>query len=285
MLVSGRISMDVYSFEDYRQYLAAAFAALKRARPGLSQRAFAALAGFANPGFLNDVLKGRRTLSDAAVEKMLRAFELRPHEAEYFRLLVAYGQSKKPAERQGLYDQMLFRRNRSSFVRLHPGVSKYYQDFHYPLLRAAIQVCDFRGDYEKLARFLRPPVALPVIKKCVRELCAWGLVRQERDGRYRVVFQNQEPPPSLGDLVKRLNREWVVQAADALFAFDKRERHISSSLLTVGEAMYAEIMRRLETFREEIFALAQQEENPDRVMQFSIQFFPRTHMPEAKPHA
>ena len=33
-------------------------------------------------------------------------------------------------------------------------------------------------------------------------------------GRYRTAHKNQEPAPSLLDLVKRLNREWVVQAAD-----------------------------------------------------------------------
>jgi uncharacterized protein (TIGR02147 family) len=206
---------------------------------------------------------------------------LRANETDYFRLLVEYGQCKKPAKRQDLYEQMLFRRNRSSFVRLHPGVSKYYQDYHYPLIRAAIQVCDFRGDYEALARFLQPPIPLATVKKCVRDLCEWGLVEQGSDGRYRVAHQNQEPPPSLSDLVKRLNREWVVQAADALFAFNKQERHISSSLLTISEASFAEIMSRIEKFREEIFALAKKEEHPNRVMQFSIQFFPRTRAPEA----
>ena len=270
--------IDIYQYEDYRKFLNDAFEELKREKGELSHREFAALAGVANPGFFNDVIKGRRTLSDAACEKMAAAFNLPSGEAEYFKLLVEYAQCKKPKERQALYEQMLFRRNRSSFVRLHPGVSKYYQEYHYPLIRAAIQVTDFRGDFESLARFIRPPLPLPVVKKCVRELCEWGLVEQGRDGRYLVIHQNQEPPASMNDLVKRLNREWVVQAADALFTFSKQERHISSSLLTLNTATYAEIMRRIESFREEIFALAKSQTDANRVMQFSIQFFPRTKM-------
>ena len=274
--------MDIYQYEDFRKYLHDSFAEKRQAEGKYSHRQFAASAGFSNPGYFNDVVKGRRSLSEPAAEKMIAAFGLKPSEAEYFRLLVAYGQSKRPEERQDLYQKMLFRRNRSSFVRLHPVNSKYYQDYHYPLIRSAVQVCDFRGDYEELARFIRPPIPVATVKKCVRELCEWGLLVQDPDGRYRPSFKNQEPAPSMSDLVKRLNREWVVQAADALFAFSREQRHISSGLLTIGEKTYGEIMRRIENFREEIFELAKREEHPDRVMQFNIQYFPRTQSKEPK---
>ncbi len=277
--------MDVYQYEDFRRFLEDSFeekrkASLEAGGEKFTHRRLAAEAGFANPGYFNDVVKGRRPLSDNAAEKLVTVFGLKGGEAEYFRLLCAYGQSKDPAERQDLYQQMLFRRNRSSFVRLNPEISKYYQDWHYPLIRSAVQVFDFRGDYEALARFIRPPMPAATVKKCVRELCEWGLLRQDTDGRYRPAHKNQEPAASLGDLVKRLNREWVVQAADALFAFPKEERHISSGLLTVGDETYREIMRRIAAFREEIFALAKKEEHPDRVMQFNIQYFPRSHVKE-----
>lgn len=277
--------MDVYQYEDFRKFLEDSFEAKRKARPGPAEgkythRKLAADAGFTNPGYFNDVIKGRRTLSDTAADKLVSVFGLKPSEADYFRLLVAYGQSKRPEERQELYEQMLFRRNRSTFVRLNPVNSKYYQDYHYPLIRSAIQVHEFHGNYEELARFIRPAIPVVTLKKCIRELCEWGLLKQDADGRYRPAFKNQEPATSLGDLVKRLNREWVVQAADALFAFPKEERHISSGLLTVSADTYKEIQKRLEKFREEIFDLAKREEKPDRVMQFNIQYFPRTHVKE-----
>ncbi len=279
--------MEIYQFEDYRKFLEAAFEAkrlekLANGEGKFTHRKLAASAGFSNPGYFNDVIKGRRLLSESATDKMIEAFGLKSSEGEYFKLLVAYAQSKKPHERQGLYEQMLFRRNRSSFVRLNPENSKYYQDYHYPLIRSAIQVFPFKGNYEELARFIRPAIPVTVLKKCVRELCEWELLVQDEKGFYHPAFKNQEPAASMGDLIKRLNREWVVQAADALFTFSKEERHISSGLLSVSETTYAEILKRLEKFREEIFSLAKKEENPDRVMQFNLQYFPRTHIKESK---
>ncbi len=268
--------MDIYQYEDYRLFLADSFAARKADDPDYTHRKLAAAAGFSNPGFFNDVVKGRRTLSDTAITKMAQAFELKGGAAEYFQLLVAYGQSKRPEERQELYEKMLFRRNRSSFVRLNPTNSKYYQDYHYPLIRSAIAVFDFRGNYEELARFIRPPLPVNTVKRCVRELCEWGLVQQSADGKYTVANRNQEPAASMNDLVKRLNREWVIQAADALFTYSKTERHISSGLLSVSQNTAQEIFKRIDAFREEIIDLARREENPEQVLQFNIQLFPRT---------
>lgn len=279
--------MDVYQYEDFRKFLNDSFEEKRRGQTGSSEgkythRKLAAEAGFANPGYFNDVVKGRRTLSDTAMEKLIGVFGLKSNEAEYFRLLVAYGQGKHAEERQELYHQMLFRRNRSSFVRLNPVNSKYYQDYHYPLVRSAIQVLDFRGNYDELAKFIRPAVPVGTLKKCVRDLCEWGLLTQNTDGRYQPSHKNQEPAPSMGDLVKRLNREWVMQAADALFAYSKEERYIYSALLTVGAKTFKEIQQRIDKFREEIIELAKGEEKPDRVMQFNIQHFPRSHVKEPK---
>ena len=276
--------MDIYQYEDFRKFLEDSFEGKRKqiVTEKYTHRKLTAEAGFSNPGYFNDVIKGRRTLSDTATEKLILVFDLKVSEAEYFRLLVTYSQSKNATNRQEIYEQMLFRRNRSNFVRLNPTNSKYYQDYHYALIRSAIQVFDFRGNYEELAKFIRPTIPVVTLKKCVRELCEWELLKQDASGRYRTAFKNQEPASSMGDLVKRLNREWVIQAADALFAFSKEEQHISSGLLTISQKTYLEIQKRIEKFREEIFGLAKQEENPDRVMQFNIQYFPRTHVKEKK---
>jgi uncharacterized protein (TIGR02147 family) len=278
--------MDIYQYEDFRKFLEDSFEEKRKGHPAAdgkyTHRRLAADAGFTNPGYFNDVVKGRRPLSEPAQEKLASVFGLKPNEAEYFRLLVSYGQIKDVDERQELYRQMLFRRNRSTFVRLNPVNSKYYQDYHYPLVRSAIQVFEFRGNYEELAKFIRPPVPVATLKKCVRDLCEWGLLVQGADGRYIPAFKNQEPAPSMGDLVKRLNREWVMQAADALFEFPKEERYIYSALLTVGAGTFKEIQRRIDGFREEIIELAKRENKPDRVMQFNIQHFPRSKVKEQK---
>ena len=68
-----------------------------------SYRKFAAEAGFTNPGYLNDVIKNRRQLSKAAIDKIIKVFEINPSDEDFFRLLVDYGQAKKTTLKDELY--------------------------------------------------------------------------------------------------------------------------------------------------------------------------------------
>jgi uncharacterized protein (TIGR02147 family) len=269
--------MEIYPYEDYRVFLQDCFLERKRRDPGFTHRKLAEAGGIANPGFFNEVVKGRRDLTGDAAEKLCRAFAWKDNEAEYFKLLVAHNQSRDTEEKDELLRKMQFRRGRSVFARTHPGAVRYYQDSSYALVRAALRVLDFRGEYERLARFLRPPLPVPLVKRCVRDLCEWGLVKQERDGRYAVTNAFLEPGPNMEEALKRLHREWIQQASATLDAYAPKDRHVSSALITVGEKTYRQVLRRVETFRAELLELVKKEaRHAERVIQLNIQVFPKS---------
>ena len=272
-----RVGMDIYRYDDYRLFLSDSFKLKVAADPSYSQRRFAREAGFSNPGFFNDVIKGRRKLSKAAVEKMVSVFALSFAEAEFFRLLVKYRHASDLQSKQETYSQIVFRRNRSAFSRLNPALSRYYQDYRYPLLRTAVMATVFRGNYEELGRFVEPPIPAFMVKKYIRDLCEWGLLVQGTDGQYRATSEFVEPPDTLCDILKQINKEWITQSIDALIRFPKDKRHISTALLSVTGKTSEIISRRIEEFREEIWELVKNDTGgADRVMQLNIQFFPKT---------
>jgi uncharacterized protein (TIGR02147 family) len=268
--------MEIYPYEDYRAYLLDCFQERKRLDPDFTHRKLAEAGGIANPGFFNEVVKGRRDLTEEAAEKLCRAFGLKVNEAEYLKLLVAHNQSRDPEEKDELLRKMQFRRGRSAFARTQPAAIRYYQDASYALVRAALRVMDFRGEYERLSRFLKPPMPVPLVKRCIRDLCEWGLVKQEPDGRYAVTSAFLEPGPNMEEALKRMHREWIQQAADTLDAVPKADRHISSALITLTEKGYRDLMKRVEAFRAEMIELVKKESRgPERVVQFNIQVFPK----------
>jgi uncharacterized protein (TIGR02147 family) len=268
---------DIYTYDDFRVFLKDAFAAKKEADAAYSYRKFAKDAGILNQGYLLDVVQGKRTLSSPMLVKMATAFGLSEGEREFLELLAAFGQSKKDDERQTIYGEILFRRNRSRFARLSPSLTKYYQDYRYPLVRCAIEASQYRGDAEALGKWLDPPLAPAVIKKIVVELEEWKLVRRNATGKYEVTSKFVEPPATMGAMVRRLNREWIVQAAEAPFRFPPAKRHVSTLLLMVGDGTRQKIQERVEAFRKEILDLVEQDKEPASVMQLSLQYFPRTN--------
>ena len=269
-------SPNVYRYDDFRGFLKDCFQHRKDMDPEYSYRKFAREAEISNPGYLLDVIVGKRTLSRNAAEKTRRAFGLGEAESEFFRLLVNFGQSKKELERQEIYKEILYRRNRSRFARLSPSLVKYYQDFRYPLVRCALEAFDFRGDYEDLGACFDPPIAPAALKRDIRDLCEWGLVRQGADGRYSVTEKFVEPPPTMAALVRRLNREWILQAADAPFRYPPEERHVSTMLLMVSEDTRKIIREKIEQFRRDVLDLAEKDSQPAGIMQLSVQYFPKT---------
>ena len=268
---------NIYRYDDFRAFLKDSFQHRKDRDADYSYRKFAREAGISNPGYLLDVIAGKRTLSENAAAKVIKAFGLEEAESEFFRLMVDFGQSKKEMERQEIYAQILYRRNRSRFARLSPDLVKYYQDYHYPLVYSALQGLEFRGDYEALGGVFDPPIAPAALKRFVRELCEWGLVVQGQDGRYTATRKFVEPPSTMDALVRRLNREWILQAADAPFRHPADERHVSTLLLTISEATRKIVEEKIARFRQEVLEAVEKDPDPaSGIMQLSLQYFPKT---------
>lgn len=275
------MSPDIYQYDDFRTFLKDSFEAKSRAeieaRGKYSQRQFAREAGFANPGYLNDVIKGFKPLSANAIDKMSAAFGLKPHEVEFLKLLTNYGQARGAEKRDAYYKQIVSRRNRSKFTRLNPALSKYYQDVRYALVRGAIEVLDFRGDYENLAVFLDPPLPVAVVKAVVRDLCEWGLVEQGVDGRYRTTRSIVEPPPSLAGMSGALNGEWLQWARESLHRVPREQRHVTTMIVNISDELHAELLERIESFREEIFRRVEEDRGgARRIQQLTVAYVPRS---------
>lgn len=266
---------SVYQYVDYRAFLKDRFLWQQSQDSSFSQRKLARTAGFANPGFFNEVIQGRRKLSAAAVERMASGLGLETNEAEFLRVLVDFIEAKNLGDRENAHHKMEQRRNRHFFRRLSQSQSKYYMDFNYPLVRAAIEACDFRGDYRVLGDFLRPPMTAESVKRYVRDLCEWGLVSQNREGKYVVTHSYLEPPEEMRDAILRLQQAWLSQTVLHLNSVPSDERHVSSALLTVSETTYNAILKHIEKVRAEILKMVREDKHVDRVVLFNIQVLPR----------
>lgn len=275
--------MNIYEYENFRTYLADRYEALKEQEPSTTCRTFAEKAEFSNPGYFNDVVKGKRKLSKAAIEKMITVFEMNEQESGYFRLLVAFGQTNDPQKKDSAYRKMMFRRSRSAFARLHPDLHRYYQDYRYPLVRTALIAFPLRENYDELGRFLSPPLPRHALEKIVRDLCDWGLVRRNDQGVHEVTDRFVEPPAQLMAQVQQLNLQWMHQASEALLRLPPKARHMSSMLVAVSPDTGKAIASKIEALRKEIWEMIQNDPEDARcMMQLNVQYFPRSKTREPK---
>jgi uncharacterized protein (TIGR02147 family) len=136
---------------------------------------------------------------------------------------------------------------------------------------------DFRGNYEALGRFVHPPIPPAQVKKYIRDLCEWGLLTQGADGRYRTTDRFVEPPPTLQEQLKQLNRDWIAHAVEALMTLPSDKRNVSTMLVGVSRDVAKAINEKLEKTRGEIWEMVKDDSGEAGcVMQLNIQYFPRS---------
>ncbi len=266
---------DIFRFEDHREYLREYFNWFKGSDPTFSHRKLAKLSGYANPGFFNDIIHGRRKVGPLGLERYAKTLGLTHMETEFLLCLLAFTDAKDDHAKEVAFDALARRRNRRFFKRLGHDQTKYYVDFNYPLIRSAIEVCDFKGDYKKLGDFIRPKLSSDSVKRYVRDLCEWGLVAQNKDGKYYVTHSYLEPPPGQRDAMSRMHQAWQTQTAAVLSSMPPSKIHVSTALVTVSEPTYKSIMKHIGKFRDEILQMVRNDKHADRVASISIQLLPR----------
>src|SRR5437868_4468655 len=99
--------LNVYQFDDYRHLLVALIQKRKREKKPFSYRWFAQRAGLSAPNFLNLVVRGKRHLSVASLEKVIEIFQLNREEGEFFRHLVQFNKAKTLSEREHFALQLI----------------------------------------------------------------------------------------------------------------------------------------------------------------------------------
>lgn len=272
--------IDLYAYDDFRKLLADLYEERRLAYPETTARSFAAEAGFSNPGFFNDVVRGARKLSREAQAKMVQVFAFQAKQAEFFRLLVEFGQEKDPSLREQIREKLQVRRTRSRFARMQPDKARYYEDVAYALVRSAVDAGRFSHE-DQVVAFLKRKLPATRVRQCLKELQDWQLVRRDAKGVLEVADKFVEPAPTMGLQVRRLNREWLGEAASALDSVSPEKRHISTMLLSVGPETHRQIAEKIKAFRAELFAMAEADMVPDRVVQLSLAYFPHCGTEEA----
>jgi uncharacterized protein (TIGR02147 family) len=91
---------NIFEFNDFRQFLEAYRVARKAYDQKFTHQFICAQLGLPNTrGFFNNIVKGRRTLTDSNVERFIKLFELPEDEGLFFRVLVKYNQADNGHEK------------------------------------------------------------------------------------------------------------------------------------------------------------------------------------------
>lgn len=266
---------SIFSYSDYRKYLADYFEEQKKDTTYFSHRYFAKKAGFSTSNFLHLVMVGKRNLTKQSLMRITLAMKLGKSESEYFENLVFFNQAGDIREKNLFYERLTAFR-KSTFVQpINADQFEYYSNWHHPAVREIACFNQGRMDENEIAKTIRPKLTPREVKKSLDLLLRLGLLVRNNG-----VFAQSSPllttgPEVASNAISAFHIRTMALAAESIEAVPPDKRDISGLTLGITKNNFLKIKKRIQEFRREILSLAQ-EENPECVYQANFHLFPLT---------
>ena len=277
--------IDLFAYTDYRKYLRDYYEANRVVRKEFTHRYIAQAMGFKSTGTFAQILQGKTNMAPQTVARFIRFLGLKTQEADYFELLVLFGQAKGHAEKKGYFERIIAF-PKSSLKQVDSTQYAFYEKWYYSVIREVLAFHPFRDDYRELARLLEPPIATAEAQKAIKLLEELGLIRRNEAG----VYAKTDPVITSGYDTRSLAvNQFIIETLDlakvALDQLPREERSLSTLTLSLSDDGYAKVEEKVKNFRRELLELARNCPDPKRVIQVNFQIFPVTRKSEGGKHA
>lgn len=266
-------TVDFYT--DYREFLRDWYNHSKKQFRYFSYRYFNRKAGIASPSLFREVMNGKRNLTGVTTAQFVKGLGLNEEDGRFFELLVSFNQCRSAREKERILEQM--RGLRRSVVRelIPMDHYEYFSQWYHPVIREAVCILDWHGDYGLLARMINPPVKKSQARESVELLLRLGMVRTNADGRYDQATPAITTGPEVVSLaVRSLNRQMASFGTEAIDRFSPAQRDISSMTLGVSQSSYQLIKEEIQQFKRRVARIVADDKDARQVYDLNVQLFP-----------
>ncbi len=264
---------NIFQYLNYRHYLRDFYLEKKAQNASYSYRVFNDQAGIHNPSFLKLVTEGKRKLSEETIKQCVKGTKLTKREAQFFRLLVLFGQASQLEDRNQVFRQISYFKEYNAVKNLEAHQYEFYSHWYNVAILELLKLKKFREDPKWIASHLKPQItegqaieALAVLKKL-------GLVKKDKALRLIPTDKNIATTPDVFEFAVRNFHETMIERAKQTLDDEGQFRDVSSVTIAVDQNGFDEAKRRIQEFRRELNVLLSGIKNPDQVYQINFQIF------------
>lgn len=272
---------DIYKYTDYRKYLKDFYESSKKENNSFSYQYFANKAGFKTKTFLFNVIQGDKPLSKKSIFGLTQAMKLNKKETDYFETLVNLNEAKTIKEKEHYFSKLQSFNKKSYAVKLRENQFDFYSKWQHLAVRELINILDFKGDFNLLAKSVNPPITPKQARKSVELLEGLGLIKKLASGKYKQtekVLTTGDEVVSLA--IQKFQKENLALASEAIDRYQREMRDISSLTGGVSKEGFTKLKTEIQLFRKKLAGIIEKDEPSDRVYQVNFQLFPLSSLPK-----
>lgn len=268
---------NIYEYLDFREYLRDYQKKRQATEKRFTKAYLCRLLGLPNTrSYFVNVLKDKE-VSREFVERFILALSLGEDEAQYFRVLVQFNQSRNGREREFLFDQLISL-NKSPKTLIPISAYRFYKEWFHSAIRAlldVVDVADIKGDIDELVCRLQPPVPPARIRASLDLLRELDFIRRDGIGFWKPTDKCITAGSYVQDqLVKQYQLQCFELGKSALLSPDSGKRNFSTVTMSMTRETREKIEKKIRMLKSQIGALVNGDEGKaECVYQLNIQFF------------
>jgi uncharacterized protein (TIGR02147 family) len=252
---------SVYAYNDFRKFLVDYQAARQKIEPSFSKSEFSRSLLLPNTrSYFNDVLRGKR-VSETFVERIIASVGFDRDEALFFRTLVRFNQAANIEERDVFFEQLIAL-NRTPRRVLDKNILVYYSKWYHSVIRALLEIYDFKDDYAWLAKKLNPAITPREAKKAIALLERLGIITRNASGFYKPSDKSIAAPESMrDDLIHHFQLKFLGLAQAVLAQRPAGIPYSSTNTVSISEQGLKRLLALTRRFQDQVRSLVHKDEN------------------------
>ncbi len=270
---------NIFNYVDYRKYLRDLYGFKKQESKHFSHRVFVRKCGFSSPNFLKLVMDGKRDLGKTALKKIVDALFKRKLDREYFIALTCFDQAKSNEERTRHLDTISRLRHRTKVQDISIDQYEYLSKWYYVAIREAVLLTDFSENASWINKILGTRLSPNTIKNAIDKLIKLGLLKRDSKNRLKQTDRSIVCDPKIfSAAVISYHKEMIERGMFSLEKSKSTHREISGVTFSLDEDTFNNIKEKINTFRQEVHAIASSAVAHEAVYQFNFQLFNLTEV-------
>jgi uncharacterized protein (TIGR02147 family) len=187
---------------------------------------------------------------------------------------VNLGQARNEREKK-IYFEKIISFNKSEAILLLADRYALFESWHYIAIRELLCHYEFRGDCERLAQMLDPPILPKEAKRAIDLLRRLGLIVRDARGCLRPTEKFITAGENWQSIaIANFQKSTIALAGQAIERFPREDRDISTLTVNLSAKGLKTVKEKIRALRKEILEVENMDPQHDRVFQVNFQIFP-----------
>jgi len=268
--------VNLFEYQNYRDYLKAYYNEQKASRKSFSYRSFSKKAGIQAPSFLFYVIEGKRNLTKNSLLKISQAIGHTREETDYFENLVFFNQADNIHEKTLYYSRIVEVRKPFDMQIIPFDRYEYYSAWYHSVVREVVTFVDFKENYATLGSALVPQISARQARESIALLERLGFIELDQQGLYHQTSNviGAHPVPTETFIIEKFQMEMLHVAMQSYESVPIYDRMSSSTTFSISEETFSLFKLKAREFRKELAEIARLDSSQQRVYQLTINLFP-----------